>query len=1124
MSTLNYAINGQPETALNFYKVACHPQRHAVVEACAGAGKTWILVARMARALLEGADPDSILAITFTKKAAAEMRNRLMQLLQEWSQATDAEIRLSLEQRGMEELDQSTIEQARGVYQRLLESEREVQVKTFHSWFAQLVRLAPMEALRGLGLPPQYDLLEDDQVLKDDAWPLFLERVSTEPDLIADFRAAVEAAGRGATQAALMNALDWRSELILTAEHGVLEGSVRAPLDVEPRWQAVHDRDAVLDAEPDLLEALFEVAKSLGRGGEAGRKKPTDSAIANATKLETALTNRDFPKMWSIFRKKDGERKVQGLSAVDPEVLEHAQDWLDSWARLKHQEACFHHQLRMSRLAKVLIDTYTQLKVQRRLIDMADLETVAVSLLTDGPASAWIQERLDQSLTQILIDEFQDTNPMQWRALQAWLGSYAGSDAGSHLRVFIVGDPKQSIYRFRRADPRVFQQATAFLVEGLGAQVLACDHTRRCAQGVVAALNAIMPHMPARGETAAVFRAHSTGSAQSGWVGRLPMVSKAVDASEASDSAAAEQAQADDQSARPTDATAEDWRDTFTQAKFEIEEGLALAEARAAAAWLKQALIAEQVEPADVMFLARRRVTLSIAHRALTEVGIASAFAEKSPLADAPVVRDVLALIEAATLQTSDIQLAQALRAPWMGARDEDLIALARMKKLGQYSSWWTMLTSGDLSAITPRLRDAGEWHDLCARWRQVCLRVSAQLNHLPVHDVLVALFDDLCVAQAYARHAPVSAKQNAQLQLAALLDASQNVNSGRFLTPLNWLDALKRRAQDVAWPMPTNSVKLMTVHGAKGLEAKWVVLLDTHQPPKSAESNGVLLDWPIDHVAPRRCVFVASEKRPPVCARELLEREQAAREAEDTNLLYVAMTRAEDRLVFSGKASIKNAERSWYRMAETVVEPVSPIGEAGASFGQAGDHSFTLKVLPRLTRVDIPRLVQQEPPPKGSDAAELELSARRGEAMHQLVQWWRPNRPWTEHQRRAIRSRWALEEADFNVAESMASAIVQGQAAWSWDSDQIEFALNETEMRWQGELLRLDRVVKRRDGMWWVLDFKSSSHPAAQPEYCEQILNYAQAWSDAHGGVRVTGALVGGDGHLWVVGARGEA
>ena len=129
-------------------------------------------------------------------------------------------------------------------------------------------------------------------------------------------------------------------------------------------------------------------------------------------------------------------------------------------------------------------------------------------------------------------------------------------------------------------------------------------------------------------------------------------------------------------------------------------------------------------------------------------------------------------------------------------------------------------------------------------------------------------------------------------------------------------------------------------------------------------------------------------QSRTPVCARELLEREQAAREAEDTNLLYVAMTRAEDRLVFSGKASIKNAERSWYRMAETVVEPVSPTGEAGASFGQAGDHSFTLKVLPRLTRVNIPRLVQQEPPPKGSDAAELELSARRGEATSMAVRY----------------------------------------------------------------------------------------------------------------------------------------
>ena len=1120
MSALNYSINGKPATAPDFYKVACHPQRHAVVEACAGAGKTWILVARMARALLDGASPDSILAITFTKKAASEMRSRLFELLQEWSRGSDAEIRESLALRGIDLPSQELVDKARRLFQDLLESERELQVKTFHSWFAQLVRFAPMEALRGLGLPPQYELLEDDEVLKADAWPLFLERVSIQPELVSDFYEAVAAAGRTATQTALMNALNWRSEFALAIEADALEHSIKPPLEVEPRWKAIHTAETVLDAEPQLLHVLQQVAASLGQASASG-KKPTAAAIEKAIKLETALTERDFKSVWSLLRKKDDTRLVQGLKGVDPEIMEAAQDWLDSWARLKHQERCVAHQLRMSRLARLLLETYASLKHERRLIDMTDLETAAVSLLSDGPAAAWIQERLDQKLTQVLIDEFQDTNPMQWQALRAWLASYAGPGGGTDLRVFIVGDPKQSIYRFRRADPRVFRQASAFLVDGLGAQILACDHTRRCSQKVVEALNSVMPQMPARGETAADFRAHSTGSPQQGFVGKLPLASKMLEEGDsesvgvvASDNAVTE---ADEEQVWDQESS-DQWRDTFTQPKFESEDSVALLEARRVAAWLQHELSSGHVDADEVMFLAKRRTSLAVAHRALTELGIASAYAEKSPLIDAPVVRDVLAFIEAATLQASDLSLAHALKAPWMGARDEDLIALARAKGAGQYRSWWDTLINGDLAFTVPRSRNADEWRALCARWRKACLTLSEQLSHLPVQDVLVNLCNNLNVAEAYARQAPSNAKNAVQLQVGALLEAGSNVNSGRFLTPLSWLQQLKRRAQDVAWPMPSKSVKLMTVHGAKGLEARWVVLIDAHQPPRAAETNGVLLDWPVDEPSPRRFIFVASESRVPVCARELLDTEQAAREAEDTNLLYVAMTRAEERLLLSGKVGRKKAERSWYRMLEGVAEPMLHAQGQDAPVCEPVTMDFALKVLPKLNRANMPQLNRASGVHGAKQDVESEVSARIGDAMHELLQWWRPERPWSDAMRRSLAWRWTLSERDIAQAERMATAVLTGEAAWAWDATQIEIALAETELVWQGQLLRIDRVVKHRDGAWWVLDFKSALNPQAHETYLLQVSNYVRAWSQMYENEQVFGALIGGDGRLWRV------
>jgi ATP-dependent helicase/nuclease subunit A len=148
----------------------------------------------------------------------------------------------------------------------------------------------------------------------------------------------------------------------------------------------------------------------------------------------------------------------------------------------------------MVRLGRALLAALADYKRAQGLADMADLERVALVLLRDGELSGWVQERLDARVAHLLIDEFQDTSPLQWHALHGWLSGYAGAGGGASGQrppgVFIVGDPKQSIYRFRRAEPRVFEAAARFVREGLGGSVLACDHTRRNAPAVIEAINA----------------------------------------------------------------------------------------------------------------------------------------------------------------------------------------------------------------------------------------------------------------------------------------------------------------------------------------------------------------------------------------------------------------------------------------------------------------------------------------------------------------------------------------------------------------------------------------------------------------------------------------------------------
>jgi ATP-dependent helicase/nuclease subunit A len=164
----------------------------------------------------------------------------------------------------------------------------------------------------------------------------------------------------------------------------------------------------------------------------------------------------------------------------------------------------------MVRLSRTLFADYATLKRRRGLIDMADLERVALALLSDHALAGWIQERLDARVRHLLIDEFQDTSPLQWHALHAWLSAYVGAGGGGDgPRLFIVGDPKQSIYRFRRAEPRVFEAAQRFVLEGLGGTLAACDHTRRCAPGVVGVVNAVFGAIADEGGLP-LWRAHTT--------------------------------------------------------------------------------------------------------------------------------------------------------------------------------------------------------------------------------------------------------------------------------------------------------------------------------------------------------------------------------------------------------------------------------------------------------------------------------------------------------------------------------------------------------------------------------------------------------------------------------------
>ena len=1074
-----YEHNGQSVSAESFYALACDPARSLAVEACAGAGKTWVLVSRIVRALLDGALPQEILAITFTRRAAAEMRERLYQWLAEFAGAKPETLLAELRLRGLRVDDAQTgalqAERLSELYAQLLASGRQVQVRTFHGWFAALLRTAPLALLEQLELPASYELLEDDASAKLLVWRRFYATLLGDAPAKADFEALVFEHGRAQTEKALQSALDKRTEFLLADAHGVVEQSVQ-------HFSALFPEFAAWSTPQDFLSRPSMGAQLLQGAARALGQADAKTFSAKGVELDRALAAANLPAVFDALLTEKGTPRKFSEKIVRIDLVRQAQAFVLELRAACQQHQAWLYQRRMACLQRLLLRDYATLKRERGWIDMNDLERAALVLLADPVLSGWAQQRLDAQVKHLLIDEFQDTNPLQWQALRSWLGAYAGA-GGSAPSVFIVGDPKQSIYRFRRAEPQVFKAAQAFVRDGLGGDLLSCDHTRRSARAVVETVNAVMLNaLQVDGYSA--YREHTTSVALPGAVIRLPAIARP------------ERLSAADDGVEPT----APWRDSLVCARELPEETLRTLEARQAAQWIAQHLANSSLVPSDVMVLARRRAALLPLQDELRRLQIAAQVGDKTDLIECCEVQDVVALLDVLVSTQNDLSLARVLKSPFFGMGDEALVQL-RLAQIASGLSWFDVLQEADQTSDDGRLVGA------------CLLRWKGWLDHLPPHDALQALYQDGDVLARFAVAAPAQLRDTVLANLRALLTVSLQLGSGRYATPYAWVRAI--RAGGVRAPAAVNpqALRLLTIHGAKGLEANTVLLLDTDASTQRSETMTVLVDWPGEAAWPRRFVFLASESQPPQCAAATLEAEQLARRQEELNALYVALTRSRETLVVSSVVPHRAAQRSWWqRLLATEMLTEASIVSQGV-----GTASTLIATISEAARFELPVLPAAPPRTRAAEAPRegAAASARVGQAMHRLLEWGDAR----DAKALALARQFELTPDQALLAASMARRILQGAGAWAWDPDLIAWAGNEVGVHHGGQYCQLDRLVQRRDGVhageWWVLDYKSAHSPMEQTELLGQLHGYRAAVQAIYPGEVVRAAFLTAQGEL---------
>jgi len=1077
---------------------ALDPARSVVVEACAGSGKTWLLASRIVRLLLAGVAPGEILAITFTRKAAREIEERVVGWLQSMATDDDAVLAAFLAERGVAPADSAQLRAARGLYERVLAAQPKLAVNTFHGWFLQLVDAAPLSAnLAGT------TLADSGSRLFDELWQSFAASLQKAPDseLAPCFVRLLADAGLESTRRLIRRALDRRSEWLAFGEDSSdpaakVVGALREQLNAGEPGDALADFFAGdWDGEFQAYLGFLEMSELKGDQQSAANLRAalgessdeTDDALRFAGLQSVLLTRentlrskrpgktldqRYTPAGAARFLELHGELGARLIDSLEAQRAERIVSF--------NRDACTMFQAFLAH-----VDEFKQ---ARRQIDFVDAEWNVLKLLRSEDSAAFLQARLDARYRHVLLDEFQDTSPLQWQILLGWLAAY--SDA-SRPSVFLVGDPKQSIYRFRRAEPRLFLVAADFLEAHFAAIRCELDSTRRNAHAIVEVVNSLFLGVP----EFAPFRTQSTlAGALPGRVELLPLCAK-------EDVGSKEGAEA------PIGL-----RDPLNEAVLEPEDSRRRQEAAALAAKILEMVgtsgRAWQVEDkgaerplryGDIMLLVRTRTNLACYERALAAVGIPFVAGSRGGLLAALEVRDLVALLGFLVTPLADLKLAQSLRSPLFACTDDDLMRLALRTEAG----WWQRLQAlaGEGLGSPPLSRAArllGEWLPAADR--------------LPAHDLLDRIYHQGEVLARYRLAVPEALSASVEANLQALLLLALDVDGGRYPSLPRFIDELRELRDADASEAPDEGaiesssadagrVRILTIHGAKGLEAPIVWLLDANASPRAQESWDLLVDWPPQAAAPEHVSFYGRQHERGAARQTLFDAELAAAAREELNLLYVAITRARQVFIASGIENAKSGGQTPYRLLEAAL--------AGLGATLAYGDELPIGASPATAIVRPPATVWA-PLPTVGERRQLPGEAERfGVLLHAVLE--------RRSEGNAVDGWWTalgFDDEDYRRVLPVAETILSAAALQRFfDPVQYRRAWNEIDLATgAGGLLRIDRLVEFDDALW-VLDYKSSRSDSARlDEYRAQVAGYGLAVAEVFPGKAVRGALIFGD------------
>ena len=863
---------------------ASRPDTSTWLAANAGSGKTRVLIDRVARLLLDGVDPQKILCLTYTKAAASEMQNRLFQRLGQWAMLDDAALTAALA-----DLDAGgdrsapVLRRARTLFARAIETPGGLKIQTIHSFCASLLRRFPLEA----GVSPQFKEAEDRAIAL--ACEDVLEEMASGPDV-----AVVDGLARYVSDEALSalipRILSARDAFAAPITWDNIANAMGCPADLDEKGLL----DRVFDGTEEAL--ITRILPKLSSGSKQDQTAAAHlsefraGSLAGLTVLESVLLFGESAKMpfGAKLEKFPTKSLRTGSMQADMPELEALMRRVEAVRPLRVALAAAQRTYALHRFAQVFLPRLERLKQSRAWLDFDDLIQRARHLLHAPEVAEWVLFRLDGGIDHILVDEAQDTSPAQWdviRKLAQEFTSGLGARPDHPRTIFVVGDKKQSIYSFQGADPDAFdamQQEFAQRLDGSASRLetLSLEYSFRSSPAVLGLVDEVFAQTAPSG-LAPESRHIAFKTDLPGRVDLWPFLSEA-------------EKEEDPHWTDPVDRPGRRHHSVVLAEQI-AERIKAMLDSKATIP-----LNADQrrpVQPGDFLILLQRRSTLfAEIIRACKALDLPIAGADRLKVGAEMAVKDLGALLSFVATPEDSLSLAIALKSPLFGWAEQELFDLAHRRSA---THLWT--------ALRDRAEDFPETLSMLNDLRR-------QSDFLRPYD----LIERILVRHSGRKRLLARLGPEAEDGINALL--SQALAYERSAVPsltgfLVWMqtDALEIKRQA---DTQSSLIRVMTVHGAKGLESPIVILPDTaaHRAPPG---DPILMAGDVP-------VWKPAKADMPETLSPIVAERSAKEDAERMRLLYVALTRAETWLIVAGAGKLNAQGNSWYQFVEAGLQQLA--------------------------------------------------------------------------------------------------------------------------------------------------------------------------------------------------------